>query len=428
MHKLAAETILKILIVSYYFPPIQSVACQRTESFARYLAEFGHEVTVLTHGEVFAQELDPIGYRLIRIPSPLMNWVFERFAFLRKDLAPGEKPVHSTTVFGRLAQRLNRFRAERGLGFLGRMPDLTDAWYFACRSWVRDGTENYDLAISSYAPYSSHLIAGYVKKRGRCKHWVADFRDLWSDHHLFKGLFPFTLAEVWLERRVLGEADLVTTVSEPLAQRLKQRCDKPIEVIYNGYEELSSMQASTPLVPGRLVYTGTLYAEHQDTGPLLRALQVSQADEALENLRLCYAGLSGDSLLVSAAALSGLVDNLGNLNHAQCLSLQRSAQTLLYIDINIPGYDGILPTKLFEYIGSGRPILALTADRDSAACRLLSDVPGAVVLANNTTAILEYLKEPATPLGEGPIVDATGLYSRQTQARQLEHRLLSLND
>ncbi len=413
---------MKVLIISYYFPPVQSVASQRLESFARYLAEFGHDVHVLTRGEDDGHESHPRGYTVYRVKSGFINWLFQKFGFLRKDLPKDAEPAHKaskTTALGRLMASLDRFRIARGLGFLGRMPDFTDTWYLACKRWLRQADE-YDWVISSYAPYSSHLAALYARKRGIAVHWVADFRDLWTQHHLFPGLFPFTLLEKRLESRVVGAADMVTTISEPLKARLQMAYpNAKVAVVYNGFDA-DPDPGSAPddvAVDGeaiRLVYTGTVYPEHQDMAPLLRAL--GHWDQHGPRPHFFYAGQSGLMIEKMAASMgsSDHVTDLGNLPAPESLALQRQADVLVYLDVNIPGYDGILPVKLFEYMSTGKPILAITADPGSAACKLLALAGNAQLAPNGTAAITAGLQD-ALAAGSNSGNPAAP-YSRRAQA------------
>src|SRR5438034_424404 len=86
-------------------------------------------------------------------------------------------------------------------------------------------------ARRSSGPYTAHLLAMQLKRDRIARTWIADFRDLWTANHLYRGLFPFTLRERQLERQCLHAADVITTVSQGLASELRARTSKPVEVI-----------------------------------------------------------------------------------------------------------------------------------------------------------------------------------------------------
>src|SRR4029077_14155662 len=120
-----------------------------------------------------------------------------------------------------------------------------------------------DVVVSSGGPPAAHLVPLGIKARGQFASWTADFRDLWTDNHIYTGLFPFTLMERERERRVLANADRLVTVSPELACRLPAKARKPVEVIYNGYdpETFAGLSAETEFPADgrvRLVYTGTV--------------------------------------------------------------------------------------------------------------------------------------------------------------------------
>src|SRR5690606_17553878 len=80
-----------------------------------------------------------------------------------------------------------------------RMPHRTDFWIPKAKKALERFKE-FDLIVSSYGPYSAHLVALAAKKRFGSP-WIADFRDLWCDNHTYRGLWPFTFWERRLEEK-----------------------------------------------------------------------------------------------------------------------------------------------------------------------------------------------------------------------------------
>ncbi len=422
---------MRILIISYYFPPVKSVASARIRGFAVHLQELGHEVEVLTAGAPSCEP--PVdGIAVHRVQPGSLDFLESKLAFLRSEnlaaaraRAPQKKPG--------MLERLNRFRIRRGLGYLGRMPDLTDLWYLSAKSWLKQSGKVWDCVICSYAPYSSVLLGMYARQHGHCRMLVTDFRDLWSRHHLFRGLFPFTVIERRLERKVLAASDLVTTVSEELRQEIEKLAgDANVLVISNGFEP-----AAGGGVAGdgdgsviRLVYTGTVYPEFQDIHPLLNALSQLErdCDEGARPVSLVLAGGGGDKI-VDIAAQQGATDQVaysGNLDYADAIALQQCADFLLYIDFSGLDYDGVIPTKLFEYAGGALPVLFLHDSGKSSAARFMEQCGTAIFVPNDAGAIVEFFRRyrrDKSLAGIEPDEAFIAQYTRQNQTRILEQAM-----
>ena len=90
-------------------------------------------------------------------------------------------------------------RINRSLPIFRRMPDLCDLLLRPTRAALVD--QQWDLVISTYAPRYCHAVAYTIKKSRNTAFGVADFRDLWTQNHLAREIFPFTLCERWLERK-----------------------------------------------------------------------------------------------------------------------------------------------------------------------------------------------------------------------------------
>ena len=191
--------------------------------------------------------------------------------------------------------------------------------------------------------------------------WVADLRDLWAE----KAPYPFVEArrhfDRWQQNRTLSTAAGVVTVSEPLAQALRGdgiRC--PVEVVYNGFDPTDLPARATPGTEGplSLLYTGPLYG---DPDPLFRALAMVAA--ASRDVRVNFL-LRGNALSVldkaRAHGVSDMIHVLDPVSYQACLAQQAAADVLLLIQDEGPRWRGIVSGKIFEYMGAGRPVLALS--------------------------------------------------------------------
>jgi len=67
------------------------------------------------------------------------------------------------------------------------------------------------------------------------------------------------------------------------------------------------------------------------------------------------------------------------LDHQEAMELIRSSQVLLLLLNDTPHTRGLLPGKLFEYLGAGRPILCIGAEDGDAAQLIRASAAGITI-------------------------------------------------
>jgi glycosyltransferase involved in cell wall biosynthesis len=415
---------MRILLVAPMFPPQRGVAPLRTYSFAAAWAAAGHQVTVLTtekRADQVGLDLPTAGIRVVELayrgPWPLEK--VRRLSRSRED--PALAPMQpAASLKRRLLAPLRYLKGRTGVFSSVRQPDLTDRWVTPARNWAREHGP-WDVVVSSGGPPAAHLVALAIKARGRCRAWVADFRDLWTDNHIYTGLFPFTLHERRRERRVLANVDRLTTVSPGLAERLAARAGRPVDVIYNGYDpEAFDHLAPEAAFPAdgrvRLVYTGTVYERGQDLGTLCAAVA------AEPRATLVVASDRPDLWHAAArrAALGNGLDFRGSVPRADALRLQRDASALVLLD----WYDrrhGVLTGKVFEYLPSPAPIWVVGGSTDSPAARLVREAGRGVAFGRSVGRIRAAIRElaDARPTETSPNRAFIAGLTRPEQARRM---------
>jgi glycosyltransferase involved in cell wall biosynthesis len=229
-----------------------------------------------------------------------------------------------------------------------------------------------DCLITSSPAESTHLL-GLAAGRGRAA-WLADFRDGWCFEPLRPPLptGPQRALDERLEARVVRRADAVVGVTEPIAEDFRDRLGVDAQLVTNGFDPELAIAGQVPheaqLDGTTLVHTGALSGPRgRDPRPLLRALRLllERRPELRGRLRVIVAGRSEDDerTMVEAEGVGDLVRHIGYLPRAEALALQRSADALLLITSN----DRCEATgKLYEYMASGRPVLALAAGNEAA--------------------------------------------------------------
>ncbi|MEO5819649.1 MAG: glycosyltransferase, partial [Vicinamibacteraceae bacterium] len=282
-------------------------------------------------------------------------------------------------------------------------PDDTWPWLVDRRSVARVfGAHGVEAIVSTSPPPTAHLVAAAAARRLRVP-WVADYRDPWSQRSAWRRAWPLAGVEARLERHTLSGAAHVVTVSEPIAANLRGLLGRPVSVVPNGFDPADRDAAAIdplPIAADRftLIHTGTLTHASRDPGIVFAALaaMVRRGDLSVDRLEVWFIGRHQDVARRAAAAWPALAPALrfvGAVPRAAALDAQRRATALIALGSPEAAYDGDVPTKVFEYLDAGRPILAITSAR-SALAALLATTRGGCTAATSAgveAALLDWL-------------------------------------
>ena len=214
---------LRITIISYDWPPRNSVSTHRPYSWARYWSENGHEVKVLTaKKKSFDSPLDLDlpklkGVKVIEVSYKIFGGFILKVSFIEK---------------------IGKWLRKKFINHLGPISDPRNAWLYASSPVLSKLARESDVVISTYGPEAAHIIGYKMKILYPSIYWIADYRDLWSDNPSFLET-PKKLKEKIQnkEKKIVGEyADLVTTVSEDMCERLNKLHNKITIKITNGFD------------------------------------------------------------------------------------------------------------------------------------------------------------------------------------------------
>lgn len=348
---------LRILIVSHFFPPLNSIASHRPYSWARTWTDLGHCVTVLTTAKRPFDGASDLELDLSGIEVHTVSYLpVSRSA---RDDGANKRSVNRWEHLKRMTRRL-RF----GLGLFADLRMLAlPALLLKGRELLSRG--RYDLIISTYQPEVAHLAAASLSRSSGVP-WVADYRDLWHLDISGNAWRATSCASAAIERRAVSRAAMISTISEGLARELSRHFARPVFVCYNGYLPLPSGSEPRKEHPEdrlRLVHTGLLYRGKRDPEPLLRALSGlrRRSPEIAARIRLEFYGVIDPWFIerVKAHHLEDLVHLGGRVPFTESIRAQRGASALLFFDWAGGEVEGVVSGKLFEYLGSGRPILVI---------------------------------------------------------------------
>jgi len=428
---------MNILLVTTYFYPQNRIPVLRVGQWAKYWALQGHRVTVLTTwkypflGPYGLHPALPAGVEVVEIPY-LPQWMLRR----PENAAPSA-PDGAPAGPSALRRRVRQWRAR-----IGSLIDIHDLWIAPAR---RKGLElmaqqRYDAIVSSFSPPAAHMVASRLKAAHPETVWLADFRDLWANNHITSARGVLRSVESVLERRSLrGRADMLATVSEPLADELRHRYPGlPVSVIENGFdpEEFPDWRArirTPPAVGGtlRICYAGTLYPGRRDPTPLFEAVN-RLIDEGVLDRRSVALDFYGQNEVELASILAasrgnrhGIVHAHGFVPRAEALAAQARSSLLLLLESPAPDARGVMTGKLFEYLVSGVPIVAVGIDAQTAAGAVIEQT-GTGFCARSADDIAERLRQ-ALAGGRfdfyAPRAERIAAYARDRQARGIVEQL-----
>lgn len=297
-----------------------------------------------------------------------------------------------STFFNYARNRLGIFNA-------CRMPDFADLWIKPARKAI-ENEKSFDVVISTAGPYSVHLLAYFLKKRGQAKRWIADYRDTWSDNYFYPGIFPINLIEKLLERKILRSADTITTVSSPFTESFRKKYKKEsVVTIPNGFDpdDLKHIDPTSSFPDDhklRIVHTGSIYLERRDPSPLFQAIADLQHSHQnlLDSLEVIFVGANQANLqsLVEKYQVEKWVKLQGFVAREQALAMQRDANALLFLPWNDPKVDGIVTGKIFEYLYAKTPIIAVGASHMEQSQQMILDAKAGQTF-HSVEAIKSYL-------------------------------------
>jgi len=384
---------VRVLIVSYYFPPAAGGGVQRVLKWAKYLPQSGVEVHVLTPDD--PKWIDSGGGLRVQ-PG---THVHRTKNYSPRSVRPSTSVAQARSPLSRLGRKL--LNQPRRVLF----PDIHVGWSLtAVRAGVKLVREcGIDVIVSTSPPETDHLIARRIARKTGIP-WVADYRDSWLDLPHLRLDRPAVRRKhavaVRTATRWMRAAAAITTVSEPLAADLRRRHpETPVTVIENGVDlaDLAGMPEPPANERFTAIYTGNFFGR-QSPEVLLDALELLARETPAivddVSVRMIGGVKPGDDARIAASpALSAIVSREPMMDYDDTLATQRSADLLLLYVAPGPGSAGVFTGKVFEYVAAARPVLAMVPAGNVCIELLTSAGSGIVVDPTNAIQIAAALRE-----------------------------------
>ncbi len=377
----------KVLIITYYWPPAGGPGVQRWLKFVKYLPEFNIEpIVYIPENPNYPLVDESLVSEIPKKTTILSHLIKEPYRlagiFSKKSSKTISKGIISDVEKQGVIEKLMLYI--RGNFFI---PDARVSWVKPSVKYLSDyiSKNNIETIITTGPPHSLHLIGLRLKESLNIR-WLADFRDPWTTigyHKQLKLTKSSQKKHKTLEKQVLTSADHIITTSFVTKSQFKNITNRPIEVITNGYDyetmdrfELDSMFT--------IAHIGSLLSK-RNPEVLWKVLSdlVKEDEGFAREFRLNLIGAVSDDVLESIEKhnLISSVNNVGYVSHKEAIEFQKKSQVLLLIEIDSNDTKCIIPGKLFEYMVSNRPIIAIGPDE--------SDVEN-IIKETNTGVYLGY--------------------------------------
>jgi hypothetical protein len=385
----------RVLIISPYFPPVNTPDMQRVRMSLPYLQEFGWEA-----------EIDPL----------LLNSI------------PKNIIIH--TVF----PIPKKYTSLMGLGSIAIRSLL------AYKNKVNQILEHskFDLLFFSTTQFPVCILGGYWKKKFNIP-YVIDIQDPWHTNYYLdkpkhqrppKFWFSYRLNK-YMEPIAMRRVDGLISVSEDYINLLKDRylnlSTVPTSVItFGAYPEdfkiadLASVSSSITKEPGKfnIVYTGVVgHIMKASLEVLFRCLDTLKKDlpEIYKRIDFHFIGTSyanGNKAVMTVLPIAEgfnvaekVTEQTNRIGFFEALKTMKSADALLIIGSDDQKYTA---SKLYPYIMAEKPLLAILHEKSSASTILKECSAGELIpLSSTASGAYQLFKEFVIAIADNTYINTT---------------------
>jgi len=405
---------MKILYISYFYPPLGGPAALRNMKTVHYLSELGAKISVLTVEDIEYAYSD----------ASLQTQCSECSLYRVSSGDP--------MVYKRSPERLKLFIRQLAPvdDKIGWLPHLMKAG----RKLLRE--EEFDIIFVSCGPFSSALAA-YKLAEEFGKALVVDYRDYWtllSDYDLMGSRFKRAYSKNW-EARIIKRSNLLVCATKGIRDDLARAFDPSLHersfLLYNGHDERDFCDLPFARPSGdffTLSYFGNIYARRSLKHLYQAILELERENLIPAKLRILLYGNFNREVYqeIEHSGISERITMMPHLIHKQALVAMQEADVLILV-INSSSPKGTLTSKVFEYLRLGKMILAMVPRIGEAAALLSECGISTICPMESVSAIKECLSdlidERFKPAGVSPRL---ARYERGKQIGQLYKRLEGL--
>jgi hypothetical protein len=372
----------RLLIVSFIFPPQLLARSLQLLKTANALANAGWDITVYTADpKLLKDKLDPaLSEKLDKRIKLIPGYTFENWFF-------------------------SNATASLSLG----MPDDKYLWRYAGKKALKEllEKESFDCMASFGLQWSSHLLAKEIKKLFALP-WLAHFSDPWVDNPYHRRIWPISAVNRAQERSVAELADKLCFTTEATQKLVLGKYSPDIQkkglFVPHCFDKTLYPEVEPFSDKLHLVHVGSFYGRHNPLN-FFQGLKLFFDKESRFRSQITahFVGLDPKKYQSEAKAL-GLEENLDfvpKVPYLESLGWMKKATALFSIDV----VKNSLLSKLPDYVGSGKPILAVS-DKGSPTWRYVEKLHGLTAEQSNVENIAEKLETLAKAWENDPELKA----------------------
>jgi len=436
-----------ILLITYFFPPTNATGCRRVYSWAKYLKRLGHKLIVITADVPDEERVKNFNIDCSSLPvhrlkyfdiRGLIKKIFRIKGPISDEFSISQKKRLVVLLMEKILKIILYLSTSRGILFgWTRLPTFSDLWFLTAYKKAKTIIKEQEIKviITSSPPPIASLVGMALKRRFKQILWIQDLRDLWTQDPTYKGLFPFTLMENFLERKSITNADVIILVSEILKQRLEKKYPhkkKDMFLIENGYDEEFLREVRLDDFPSQklkktIVYTGTLYLKRRNPQNLFQVIDKNYL-YLRDKLEILFYGPYETMVILNKffdnyPATKEIIVYKGFLSPQDIICEQKKADVLLFIETDKED-DGVLTAKIFEYMMFRKPILCLGIRPFTYVGSILKETGLCIFCDDDLGKIEESLEAIIKDQVKiSPHEDFISQFSREKQVKRLDQLL-----
>ncbi len=417
---------MRILYISYFYPPLGGPAALRSLKTVKYLAQSGIECDVITVRDIEYLYRDPSLQSEDAAAKTIRTVSLDPMALLKKSRNAGDSGLSSIYLHTPEKLKLRIRQLHPVDNKIGWLPALIKAGRQAVKA------RGYDLIYISLGPFSSGIGAWILSRESKIP-LAVDLRDYWTllgDYDLQGGALNRGLSRTW-EQRIYRHASLIVTATEGIGTDVANAFGPGLEdkllTVFNGWDEtdFAGLPPAEPSADFSLSYFGNIYAR-RELRHFYQALKRLRDENSLPpgtRVRL-YGNFFRETLdEIEHSGIKDIIDIVPQLSHREALAAMLNSDALILV-INSSSPRGTLTSKVFEYLRAQKPILAMVPRHNEAAALLRSCGHDLICAMESADSIHHCLKRL---FSEGPGEYRTPWeLERQIQVGKLASRLSEL--
>lgn len=365
---------MRITFLCQYFPPEMGAPSARTFEHARHWASLGHDVTVVT------------GFP--NHPTGVIRPEYRGY-FVKRENVEGIGLLRTWVYVA-----ANKGFTKRVLNFL--------SFFFSSLILGAMLTRRPDVVVGT-SPQFFCAVAAYCLSVIKRAPFVFEVRDIWPQSAVelgaLKNRLLIRLLEA-IENYLYRRAALIIPVAESTRQYLigKGVPAEKIAVVPNGIDAkyLASAQAAPEELRDELGLAGKFIVSYIGTHGMSHALEiVLQAAKELERdpaLHFLFVGEGAEKEKLKQFASELKLGNITFVNEQpreRLLSFYRASDVSVVPLKRLPIFKKVLPSKLFELMGAGCPVICSV--EGEAAALVTAAEAGLCIEPENVAALVEAI-------------------------------------